>query len=605
MGLPVWRPSSPDVHKNATRRDPTASSRSAIRRRRSVEISSSSHSNPFPANRADIGEYLNRRRRDQERRANVNETRLRASELREARQNLRSTGLENDSIETLEVLRAQTRLHAQRAENISALNIAAGRRSHPWRDDTPPAETETLRSPPPRRTRPSAQLQRRIDRLPELSRDLPSPSASAAPGMLDETRELRVQIERLRETLQRHQAADASRRATAAPWLEPDRQLHSSDPSDPVSALHENRPQLSALRALLYEVEREFRDPTPHDVEEQFRLSVRARYADNPAENPYHGAPHRGWDEDRISDFWNAELARRLLPTENTPIGVAAHQVLMARGYYVEGRRRDSLSPSSSESSGGPVSASLSSPPRRGLRRYAFGHPVHVSRNGVSSRSARMSPYASAGSSGEAPWRFRSRVVQSPPSYISAGGIDGLGDRELSLGPGDAEEEETWAVMQTTVTPDDTLPSADSSFTSAAASASFSTSSTPTDNTIPSLSLPGEPASGTKPGEPTLNPANAETLPTSSDPLPSPKDPNPVPIEPGAPTTTFAPSADEPPAAKALEKELEEKKTPFWKKLFQSPKHKKEEKAEKERLEKELRNKRRASRSEVYGMFKQ
>lgn len=130
------------------------------------------------------------------------------------------------------------------------------------------------------------------------------------------------------------------------------------------------------------------------------------------------------------------------------------------------------------------------------------------------------------------------------------------------------------------------------------------TTTAPTENTIPSISLPSEISPGTTPAEPTLNPATASTLPTSSDPLPSPRDPNPLPTEPEAPATTFAPAAVEPPSAKALEKELDEKKTPFWKKLFQSPKHKKEEKLEKERLEKELRNKRRASRSEVYGMFK-
>ncbi|TLD18979.1 hypothetical protein E2P81_ATG01707 [Venturia nashicola] len=127
----------------------------------------------------------------------------------------------------------------------------------------------------------------------------------------------------------------------------------------------------------------------------------------------------------------------------------------------------------------------------------------------------------------------------------------------------------------------------------------------PTDNTIPSVSLPGEPSPGTTPAEPTLDPSNADTLPTSSGPLPEPRDPNPVPTEPEAPATTFAAAADEPPSTKSLEKAIEEKKTPFWKKLFQSPKHKKEERLEKERLEKELKSKRRASRSEVYGMFKQ
>lgn len=131
------------------------------------------------------------------------------------------------------------------------------------------------------------------------------------------------------------------------------------------------------------------------------------------------------------------------------------------------------------------------------------------------------------------------------------------------------------------------------------------TATAPTDNTIPSISFPSEPSPGTTPADPTLDPAAAGTLPSSTDPLPSPHDPNPVPTEPEAPATTFDPAADEPPSTKALEKEIEAKKTPFWKRLFQSPKHKKEEKAEKERLERELKNKRRASRSEVYGMFKQ
>lgn len=467
------------MQKNATSRDPTASSRSAIRRRRTIEVASTSSSNPFPTNRAQVGDYLNRRRRTQERQevlsgllessrrrasdlerlANANETQLRASELREARQNLRTVTAENEASTMREAYSTQFGMGRDRA----------GRGDRVPYDDY---------GGPPR-------LQRRFERLPELSRDLPSPSDPTVPGMLGQTHELRDQIERLRDTLRRHQAVDATSRVRAAPWLEPDRQLHSNDLTNPLSALHENRTQLSSLRSLLSEIEREFRDPTPHDPEEQFRLSVRARYADNPAENPYHEAPHMGWDEDRISEFWNAELARRLLPTENSPVESAAHQVLSHRGYYVEGRRRDSLSPASSElseSSGGPVSASLSSPPRRvrGSRRSYVRAPPNPPmgwRNGPRpTPGASIGRFDRTGRTGEGPWRFGRRVVQSPPSYISAGGIDGLGDRELSLGPGDAEEEEAWEVMQTTVAPDHTLPSADSSFTSAAASASFSAS---------------------------------------------------------------------------------------------------------------------------------
>jgi hypothetical protein len=56
------------------------------------------------------------------------------------------------------------------------------------------------------------------------------------------------------------------------------------------------------------------------------------------------------------------------------------------------------------------------------------------------------------------------REVWSPTSPV-----DGLGDRARSFSPDDS-----WDTMLTTIAPDATLPSADSSFTSAAASASFS-----------------------------------------------------------------------------------------------------------------------------------
>src|SRR5690606_26327942 len=51
--------------------------------------------------------------------------------------------------------------------------------------------------------------------------------------------------------------------------------------------------------------------------------------------------------------------------------------------------------------------------------------------------------------------------------------VDGLGDRQRSLSPPDDNaENDTWETLLTTITPDEHLPSADSSFTSATASAS-------------------------------------------------------------------------------------------------------------------------------------
>jgi hypothetical protein len=54
-------------------------------------------------------------------------------------------------------------------------------------------------------------------------------------------------------------------------------------------------------------------------------------------------------------------------------------------------------------------------------------------------------------------------------SWSPASPVDGLGDRARSFSPDD-----NWDTMLSTIAPDTTLPSADSSFTSAAASASFS-----------------------------------------------------------------------------------------------------------------------------------
>jgi hypothetical protein len=397
-----------------------------------------------------------------------------------------------------------------------------------------------------RRPRATDDEQRRIDRQqPDLSRDLRRPRAtddeqrridrqdSTPTRMYVQTRELRNQIFQLRELIQRHQAHDARVRARAAPWLEPDQQLHSDDPANPNSALHVLRSPLSALSTLLHEVESEFRDPIPQDVEEQFRVAVRARYTENPLENHHRHAPRLGWDQDMVASFWEEELSRRLHPEfESTPIGAAAHQLYAMRGDWrgttggprspptrsesgsftvpanvptlsvdPEARRReywgplrtdrrryrDSLSPSIATSPGGPVSAS-SAPPRRNWflpeslieRQQRRETRARTNREqpewegwAVTADGPTLSPTYSLNSP-ESWAPSVPRLVHSPPSYTSTGGIDGLGDRELSIGPGDTDE--AWEVMQSTVAPDRTLPSADSSFTSAAASASFSAS---------------------------------------------------------------------------------------------------------------------------------
>jgi hypothetical protein len=76
----------------------------------------------------------------------------------------------------------------------------------------------------------------------------------------------------------------------------------------------------------------------------------------------------------------------------------------------------------------------------------------------------------------------RGPVVDAPlpssglrESWSPRSPIDGLGDRERSFSPASVGSDH-WETMLTTIAPDINLPSADSSFTSAAASASFSNS---------------------------------------------------------------------------------------------------------------------------------
>ncbi|CZT16959.1 uncharacterized protein RCC_02791 [Ramularia collo-cygni] len=63
---------------------------------------------------------------------------------------------------------------------------------------------------------------------------------------------------------------------------------------------------------------------------------------------------------------------------------------------------------------------------------------------------------------------------------IGSPSINGLGDRNRSPTPGDG-----WEIIRTTITPDETLPSADSSFASSAASRSFNAPTTDTQITEP------------------------------------------------------------------------------------------------------------------------
>ncbi|EME38605.1 hypothetical protein DOTSEDRAFT_48773 [Dothistroma septosporum NZE10] len=71
------------------------------------------------------------------------------------------------------------------------------------------------------------------------------------------------------------------------------------------------------------------------------------------------------------------------------------------------------------------------------------------------------------------PLRHSWRASESPEPAV-----DGLGDRNRSPTPGDG-----WEIMRTTIAPDETLPSQDSSFASAAASRSFNVSSNNTQST--------------------------------------------------------------------------------------------------------------------------
>lgn len=87
------------------------------------------------------------------------------------------------------------------------------------------------------------------------------------------------------------------------------------------------------------------------------------------------------------------------------------------------------------------------------------------------------------GESMQARASHRSHPLSNSWRAESPAEIDGLGDRNRSPTPGDG-----WEIMRTTITPDATLPSAESSFTSSAASQSFNASSNNTNITEPDVS---------------------------------------------------------------------------------------------------------------------
>lgn len=91
--------------------------------------------------------------------------------------------------------------------------------------------------------------------------------------------------------------------------------------------------------------------------------------------------------------------------------------------------------------------------------------------------------YVDDGESIQARASRRSHPLSNSWRADSPAEVDGLGDRNRSPTP-----EDGWEIMRTTITPDETLPSAESSFTSSAASQSFNASSNNTNITEPDAS---------------------------------------------------------------------------------------------------------------------
>ncbi|WEW55476.1 hypothetical protein PRK78_000907 [Emydomyces testavorans] len=107
--------------------------------------------------------------------------------------------------------------------------------------------------------------------------------------------------------------------------------------------------------------------------------------------------------------------------------------------------------------------------------RFAPAHPVD---SGLPSRPNTASPATVPNNEPDSNMPLLRRVGHRSVANASerqSGGhqvLDGLGDRERSVESDDDELHDSWETLLTTITPDDQLPSLDSSFTSATASAS-------------------------------------------------------------------------------------------------------------------------------------
>lgn len=132
--------------------------------------------------------------------------------------------------------------------------------------------------------------------------------------------------------------------------------------------------------------------------------------------------------------------------------------------------------------------------PGEPLRLIRSPEPMHASsrphsRDGtVSRRNALPTPPLERSASGDLDERMVEASARRMPthplsnSWRAESPVGGLGDRDRSPTPVDG-----WEIMRTTITPDETLPSAESSFTSAAFRQSFNTSSGSTEVTEPDV----------------------------------------------------------------------------------------------------------------------
>ncbi|KAK5127560.1 hypothetical protein LTR85_006900 [Meristemomyces frigidus] len=124
----------------------------------------------------------------------------------------------------------------------------------------------------------------------------------------------------------------------------------------------------------------------------------------------------------------------------------------------------------------------LSSDPRLEMQRRSNASGSHPGGDATAHRSTLPTPPLDTSADADSLFIPEVRARTSHPlsnSWSADSPVDGLGDRNRSPTPADG-----WEIMRSTITPDATLPSADSSFTSAAASHSF-TSSNDTNTTEP------------------------------------------------------------------------------------------------------------------------